>query len=49
MFKYIRKIAYENNDNRTVQQKIDELRKIGINVSVRREDEKYKEGYVLGR
>lgn len=48
MFKYIKKIDYPNNDIRTVEQKINDLKKYGINVCVRDKNSKYKKGYILG-
>ena len=50
MLKYVRKITANcNYDNRSTEQKISDLRNIGINVSTRNCNDEYREGYILGK
>jgi len=49
MLKYIKRIEFSNKDNRTTEEKVKELKKIGVNVSVRGKNDEYKEGYIFGR
>jgi len=50
MLKYVRKITANcDYDNRTTEQKLNDLRNMGINVSIRNCNDEYREGYILGK
>ena len=50
MFKYIKAFNGNGNiDGRSVEEKVDDLRKMGISISVRNKNDKYEEGYILGK
>ncbi len=42
-------LAYEKKDTRTIKEKIDSLKKLGVDISVMNEKQEPKDGYILGR
>lgn len=50
MFKYIKTFNGSSSiDGRSIEEKVNDLKKIGISISVKNKNDKYEEGYILGK
>lgn len=50
MLKYIKPFSDDVvSDKRTIEEKVNELKQIGISISVRDKNSEYEEGYILGK